>query len=283
MGSGTIAAFYAATLLLMLILHRATRPLLRKADGRGRELLGENHATAVAEAGAILAISIVAAGVVKNCVHGDDLVADATWCLGFAVLGFVLVELTGAIGTSVILHKRLSTAIAQGNVAAGVASACHYVATGIITAQAVAGSDLRGIGLSLTFFTLAEVAQQVVVGLFRLLTTYDDGEQIAGENMAAAISYGGVSIAVSVVVARALDGDFVDWPSALSGFGLLVAMTLVLYPVRQLVVQGLILGKMPTLRGGALDKAIGVDRHVGAAALEAAAYAGTALAVGILA
>ncbi len=281
MGSGTIAAFYAATLLLMLILRRVSRPLIRRADGAN--LLGENRATSVAEAGVVLAISIVAAGVVKNCVHGESLVSDAIWCLGFAVLGFVLLELTGVIGTSVLLHKRLSSAIGQGNVAAGLASAFHYVATGIITAKAVAGSDLRGIGLSLAFFALAEVAQQVVVGLFRLLTTYDDSDQIAGENMAAAISYGGVSIAVSVVVARALDGDFVDWPSALSGFGMLVAMTLVLYPVRQLIVQGLILGAMPTLRGGALDKAIGVDRNVGAAALEAAAYAGTAFAVGILA
>jgi hypothetical protein len=50
-----------------------------------------------------------------------------------------------------------------------------------------------------------------------------------------------------------------------------------------LIVQGLILGARPTLRGGALDQAIGVDRNVGAAALEASAYVGTALAIGFLA
>lgn len=281
MGSGTVAAFYAATFVVMLVLRRVLRPLVRRSDDRN--LLGENRATSIAEAGELLAVSVVAAGVVKNCVHGEDLAADAMWCGGFALLGFVLLELTGAIGTSLLLHRRLSSAITGGNAAAGLAAAGHYVATGIITAKAVAGSDLKGIGLSLTFFALAEVAQQLLVALFRLLTTYDDSEQIAGENMAAAISYGGVSIAVSIIVARALDGDFVDWPSALSGFGMLVATALVLYPVRQLVVQGLVLRAMPTLRGGALDRAIGVDRNVGAATLEAAAYAGTAFAIGILA
>ena len=281
MSSLTTAAFFGATFLAMLVLHRLLGPLLRRRDGQ--ELLGENRATILAEAGVILALALVSAGVVKNCVHSEEVATNAIWCAGFAALGFVLIEVTGLIGTSLLLHRRLRASIARGNEAAGLAAALHYAATGIITAKAVAGSVLRGIGLSLAFFALAEVAQQALVGMFRALTTYDDAEQIDGENAAAAISYGGVSVAVALIVARALDGDFVDWPSALQGFGALVGVALVLFPVRQLIVQGLILGSRPTLRGGALDKAIGVDRNVGAAALEASAYLGTALAIGFLA
>lgn len=282
MGPLLLAAFGGATLLAMLVLHRVLRPVL----GRGvhaKDLLGENRATALAETGFLLAIFLVGAGVIKNCVHGESLTADAMWCAVFAALGFALLELTGVLGTRLLLGRRLRVALESGNEAAGLAAACHYVASGLIIAQAVAGSDVHGILLSLTFFVLAQVAQQSLVGLFRLLTVYDDSEQIEGENIAAAVSYGGVSIGISLVVARALEGDFVDWPSALAGFGTMAAAALAIYPVRQLLVQTVVLGARPTLRGGALDTAIGRDRNVGAAALEAATYIGAALAIVLLA
>jgi hypothetical protein len=49
--------------------------------------------------------------------------------------------------------------------------------------------------------------------------------------------------------------------------------------VRQVLVQGLILGRVPTLRGGSLDDAIGTDRNVGLAVMEALAYLATAVAI----
>lgn len=281
MGPGLVAAYGGATLLAMLLLHRLLRPVLR--GGHAKDLLGENRATALAETGYLLAIFIVGAGVTQNCVHGESVAKDAMWCAIFAGVGFLLLELTGIAGTRLLLSRRLRAALERGNEAAGVAAACHYVATGLIIGKAVAGSDLHGLGLSLIFFLLAQVAQQTIVGLFRLLTTYDDSEQIEGENLAAAVSYGGVSIGVALIVSRALEGDFVDWPSALAGFGTMVATTLIMFPVRQLLVQTLVLGARPSLRGGALDLAVGRDRNVGAAALEAATYVGTALLIALLA
>jgi uncharacterized membrane protein YjfL (UPF0719 family) len=277
-----IASFYAATFLFLLIVHRLLRPLLGRGTGK---LLGAGNARAVlaGEAGNVLALAILAGGVVKENTVGDDLAADALWCAVFASLGFVLLELTCALGNALLLHRRLRPSIAAGNVAAGLAAALHAVSVGLLASRAAAGGDLPAVGLALVFFALAVAAQQVMVGLFRLLTTYDDSEQIEGENVAAAVSWGGLSLAVAIVVSRALEGDFVDWPSALGGFGALSLSTLAFYPVRQLLVQGLVLGARPTLRGGALDDAIGVDRDVGAAMLEAAAYVGTALAIRTLA
>ena len=126
-------------------------------------------------------------------------------------------------------------------------------------------------------------AHQAIITLYRALTTYNDSEQVEGENLAAAISYGGLSIAVAVIVARALEGEFAGWIPALTGFGMLVATAFGLYPIRQLVVQGLLLGGKPSLRGGVLDESVGRDRNVAAAALEAACYLGTALAIMVLA
>jgi uncharacterized membrane protein YjfL (UPF0719 family) len=282
MSSGMIASFYGATFVFLLVLHRLFRPIL----GRGSaQLLGAENDRAVlaGEAGNVLALAILAGGVVKANTISDDLATDALWCAVFATLGLVLLEPTCALGNALLLHKRLRPSIAAGNVAAGLAAALHAVSMGLLASRAAGGGDLPAVGLALVFFALAVAAHQVMVGLFRLLTTYDDSEQIEGENVAAAVSWGGISLAVAVVVSRALEGDFVDWPSALGGFGALSLATLAFYPVRQLLVQGVVLGTRPTFRGGALDDAIGVDRNVGAAMLEAAAYVGTALAIRSLA
>ena len=147
-------------------------------------------------------------------------------------------------------------------------------------APAIAGSDLQGLGLSCAFFGLAVATWAAGVALFRALTVYDDAEQIQGQNLAAAVSYAGVTIAVALVLARALmGGPFVGWRPALAGYVGVAVWALALYPVRQLLVQGVVLGRAPTIRGGALDHAIGVDRNAGMAVLEALAYVATAVAL----
>jgi uncharacterized membrane protein YjfL (UPF0719 family) len=165
-------------------------------------------------------------------------------------------------------------------VAAGVSAGANYVAVGILAAPAIAGSDLAGLGLSFAFFGLAVVTQAAYVALFRTLTVYDDSEQIQGENLAAGLSYAGVTVAVALILARALTGgDFVGWGPALAGFGGVALSALALYPVRQLIVQGVVLGRAPTLRGGALDHAIGTERNAGLATLEALTYLAVATAL----
>lgn len=276
------AGFGAGTLAVLLVAHRLFQ---RAFDAKStlRASFGDNTARGLREVGDVLAVFLVGPAIVKNCVHGEDLVTDLKWCAAFAALGLVLLEVAGLAGVRVLLRQRLLPALDRDNRAAGIAIACHYVAMGILVSRAVAGSDLRGIGLSLAFFALALVTHQMLLVLYRALTSYDDSEQIEGENLAAAVSWGGLSIAVAIVLARALQGDFVDWKSSISGFGLVALSALGFYPLRQLVVQGFMLGAVPTLRGGALDEAVGRDRKVGVAALEAACYLGAALSVALLA
>lgn len=295
--TGYVAAFGSVTILAMFIVRRLISRIAasKSADaspeskvvgaGALRGLFAdEKQAIAVCHTGDVLAVFLVGAAVVKNCLHGGSLMEDVIWCAAFAGLGLLLLELTGLLGVRVLLKRRLRASIKRGNLAAATAAAAHFVATGLITSRAVAGSDLKGVGLSLTFFALAIFTHQIVVALFRMLTTYDDSEQIEGENLAAAISYGGLSLAVAIIVSRALEGgDFPGWAAALSGFGLLSATALGLFPIRQIVVQWLVLGGRPSLRGGALDDSIGRDRNAGVAAVEAASYVGAALAVVLLA
>ena len=122
----------------------------------------------------------------------------------------------------------------------------------------------------------------VFVSLFRALTTYDDAEQIHGENLAAALSYSGMAIAVAIVVARAVEGDFEGWLSSLRGYGGVLLTLVLLYPVRQLFVQSILMRAPLRFRGGALDKAV-VERSAGLGALEAATYLATAFVIAELA
>jgi uncharacterized membrane protein YjfL (UPF0719 family) len=274
-----VALFAAATLVLLLVALRVLRPLF----ARGTPSEGAAPARRMVEVGEVLGTLLIGAAVVKNNVRAVSLRADLAWTAAFAAAGFLMVQLVAWLSLRALLRARLPAELARGNVAAGVAAASHVLATSVLASRAVAGHSARELGLALVFFALALLTHGVLVALFRALTTYDDAEQIQGENLAAALSYAGVTVSVAVLVARAVEGDFTGWTSSLRGFAGVAAWALVLYPVRQLVVAGLLLGARPTLRGGALDQAVGTKRDAGVAALEAATYLGTALAVAVVA
>jgi len=269
------------TLGLLLVFQIVQRFLYPQSVSR--DLNEGNVAKRLMRVGQVLAVFLVSASVVKGGVAGQSLVHDVEWVAAFGSVAVVLVSLTGRVGVQLLLQSRLPKEIERGNAAAGVAAAANYIGTGIITSRAVAGNDLRGLGLSLVFFVLAQVTLHLFVSLFRALTTYDDAEQIAGENMAAAMSYAGLLVAVAIVVARAVDGEFVGWNASLRAYGRMLLAVIALYPVRQVFVQMVLMRAPFALRGGRLDAAVGADRNIGMGALEAATYVATALAISELA
>lgn len=277
-GTGYVVAFGVGTTLASSIALRLWQHVaLRRARAAGAK---ENTARRLVGVGQLVAVFLVAASSVKNALRGEALGEDLLWVAAFTAAGLALLLVSGEIGVRILLRSRLQAEIERGNTAAGVAAGAHYLATGVITAHAVAGDDLHSLGLSLAFFGIAQATLHLFVVLFRTLTVYDDAEQIQGENLAAALSYAGITIAISVIVASAVDGDTFDgWVPALQDYGTNLLFVLALYPVRQLLVQWLLLGARPTLRGGRLDQAIAVERDHGMAALEAGTYLATALAV----
>ncbi len=265
-----------ATLLLLVLLTVVER-------GVAKDLTSGNAARRLLRVGQVIGVFAIAAAAVDNGVSGRDAGRDAIWSLGAGVLGLALFVVTGKIGVRLLLSARLAAELERGNEAAGLAAGAQYVAAGIVTSAALAGDDLKSIGLSVAFFVLGQVTLQVFVALFRALTTYDDAEQIAGENVAAALSYAGLAVSVAIVVARAVEGDFAGWMVSLRGYGTVLLCLLAFYPVRQIFVETLLMRAPLKLRGGKLDTAIAADRNVGLAALEAASYLATALSIARLA
>lgn len=138
----------------------------------------------------------------KYNVLGQSTAHDVVSVLIMGATGLALVQLAGSLGVRALLGAHLPVQLARGNVAAGLAAGAHYMAMGVLARHAVAAQDWRSWGLSLVFFSLA-VVQLGAVSLFRALTTYDDDEHIRGGNLAASLSYAGVSLASALVVSRA--------------------------------------------------------------------------------
>jgi len=277
-GPAYLAIFGVATTLVLLVVFTLMQRVLYEHPV-SHDLNAGNVARKLKRVGQVFAVFMVSAAVVKNGVTGESIQHDVMWVGAFGLTAVALVSLTGRLGVQLLLSSRLPAELARGNVAAGTAAAANYVATGIVTAHAIGGNDLHGLGVSLVFFVLSQVTLHVFTLLFRTLTTYDDAEQIAGENMAAALSYAGLVIAVAVVVAHAVEGEFVSWDVSVRGYGKALIALVAFYPVRQIFVQMVLLRAPFALRGGRLDVAVGAERNMGMGALEAATYVSTALAI----
>jgi uncharacterized membrane protein YjfL (UPF0719 family) len=177
----------------------------------------------------------------------------------------------------VLLRGRLHGELGRGNLAAGVVAAAHAAAFGIVAAHTFAADTLATLPVGAIFFVVSVIALVALSLLFRGLTSYADDQEILGENLAAATSYSGLVLALSIIVGHAADGAFVGWMPALRGFAVFLLWAFLLYPVRQVVVGRLLLGLPLTLRGGALDRAIAQDHDWVVSCVEAAGYLAAAL------
>ncbi len=237
-------------------------------------------ATHLVAGGRLFGAFVLAARVGETCLIAEEAKRPAFAVATVAALASLALWVAGDATFSRVLlgtHSGQNEQLSKGNEAVALAKAGHAVGTALVVAGSISGTSYAELATSLPFAVLGLVAVQCAIILFRALTVYDDSSQIASGNVAAAVSYAGLTIAVSIVVADAVDGDFTTWKEALSDFGKSLAPALAIFPVRQLFVQGLLLGKRPTLRGGYLDEAVGGERAVGVAALEAASYVGAVL------
>jgi uncharacterized membrane protein YjfL (UPF0719 family) len=268
-----VAAFAVGTTLLLLGLAELGKRRL------GVDLAKGNDAQRLAAVGEVLGVFLIAGAVVRDAVQGDSVLDDVIACATFGTIGLAATMVAGRLGVRTLLGTSLHGEVGRGNRAAGVAASGHMLASAIVTASSITGSELHDLGLALTFYVIAQATLLAFVVLFRALTTYDDADQIHGENLAAALSYAGVAVAIAIVIGRALDGEFDGWVPSLRGYGGVLLALLAFYPVRQLFVQTLLMRTPLHLRGGALDVAIAERRSAGLAALEAGSYVATAIVI----
>jgi uncharacterized membrane protein YjfL (UPF0719 family) len=274
-----LPALGAITTVVLLLLLRAGQRLWSPAHTVRSDLEEGHMAHALLQVGQVLGLFLISGSVVAGCAQGESLMQDVLWVAAYGGVALGLLVLFGHLGVRVLLRAQLSAEVERGNVAAGLAAGAHYLATGILLSRSVSGTDLGTLGVALVFFVLAQFTLHLFVMLFRTLTAYDDAEEILGENLAAALSYAGVTVALSLIIGHAVEGSFAGWLASLRGYALALVFALALYPVRQLFVQTLLLGAPFSLRGGRLDRGIAAERNLGMGVLEAISYLAAAFLV----
>ena len=129
----------------------------------------------------------------------------------FAGAGLALWLAAGVAQRLLLFGRGLRQQVRHGNHAAAWATAANQVAIAVVIPHAVYGDRLGELPAAVAFAALGLVTWAVFVALFRAVTTYPDGQEIAGENQAAALSYAGSALALAAIIGHALDGPFAGW------------------------------------------------------------------------
>jgi uncharacterized membrane protein YjfL (UPF0719 family) len=236
----------------------------------------DNPAVAVTLSGYFLGVLIALGGVAASPDAGGN--ADL---INFALFGLagVAVLFLSVFAAPLVGGIKLGRDIVENhNIPASVVLAATFVATGFIFSGAVRGEGsgaLAWIAL-LLFQVLGQVVLAIMAHVFEFITPYDLHDEIVErKNLAAAAGYAGALVAMGIIIQNAVLGDFValatDWAAELRTFLIWCAPLLLLWPVRAVVVNGVLLG----FRN--LNQEIAIDRNVGAGVIEAVTYIGFAL------
>lgn len=273
----TLTVVALATVVL-LIIARGVYQLIFGEQLTDALIVKDNRAAAVALGGFMLGVINVIIPVLSGPSH--SIARDLAGIAAYGIGGIVAMTITGLIFAAYNqwtgLH--LKECLRECNVAAGVVTGGIYFAASEVVSGALTGDG--GSLVPTVVFWLAGIAALVVLThLFRYLTSYDDAAIINEGNLAAAICYAGLIVAIGKMVGFSVSGTFTGYAEGFRDFGLMLLAVLLLYPVRQVIVQQLLLGGGFSLYKGRLDHEIAEDKNVGAGLLEAVGYIATALII----
>lgn len=277
MDATTILFVVAAVVALLIIARLAYRLVLGESMTKAL-IEHDNRAAAVALAGFLLGVIQVVIPILGAPSHSfwSDLNGVALYGIG----GIAAMTVSGLLfefysqRTGVRLRKEIS----EKNLAAGIVDGAIHFSSGQIVAGALTG-DGGSLVPTVVFWAAGLLALIVLTQIFRMLTVFNDADMINEGNVAAALGYAGLIVAIGMMVGYAVSGTFTGYAEGFRSFGLMLLVVFFLYPVRQIIVQTVLLGGGFSLRKGRLDTEIAEDRNVGAGLLEAVGYIATALVV----
>jgi uncharacterized membrane protein YjfL (UPF0719 family) len=301
----TTIGFVVLAVIVLLIIARGVYRLVLGQAMTETLIDRDNKAAAVALGGFLLGVIQVIIPVLSAPSH--TFWSDVKGVAAYGIGGIIAMTVAGLIFEQ---YSRLTGAplreqIAQGNLAAGIIDGAIHFASGQIVAGALTRDSAPVVILpdelslvavradsapatagdgamllpTIIFWAAGVAALILFTHIFRQVTAYHDAELIKQGNVAAALGCAGLIVAIGMMVGYAVSGNFTGYADSFRSFGLMLLVVLVLYPVRQIVVQMLLLGGGFSLRNGRLDHEIAKDQNVGAGLLEAVGYLATALVV----
>ncbi len=274
----TTIVFVVLAVIILLIIARLVYSLVLGQSVTDTLINRDNKAAAVSLCGFLLGVINVIIPILSS--PGHSFWADVKGVLAYGIGGIIAMAVASVIfeqysaATGVPLREQITA----GNLAAGIVDGAIHFASSQIVTGALTG-DGGSIVPTVVFWLAGVTALIALTHVFRILTSYDDADLIKNGNVAAALGCAGLIVAIGMMVGFAVSGSFTGYAESFRDFGLMLLVVLVLYPVRQIIVQMLLLGGGFSFRGGRLDHEIAQDQNVGAGLLEAVGYLATALVV----
>ena len=211
--------------------------------------------------------------------ESDGLVADMINIGIYGGLSIILLNLSIIINDKLIFSKfDLKKEILEDkNVGTGIVQGANSIATGLIVLGAIHGEGFGAGGpiiTALLYWALGQGILFVTTKVYNLITPFDIHEHIEKDNIAVAVGYAGAVIAIANLIRFSLMHDFESWVITIEDVGIDVAIGLVFLPIARLLTDKILLpGKNLT------DEIVNENPNVGAALVEAFAYAGGSMLI----
>jgi len=243
---------FVARLLIQLTIPGKLNDALAKND---------NPAVGITLAGYYIATSIIFIGVLAGPSAGfvKDLIAVSLYSLA----GLVLLTISGFALDKLVMTKfcNITAILEKHNAGMAAVRFGFYVATGLVAAGSVFGQG-GGPETMIAFFALGQAVLFLFAKIYDLTTPFDLQQEIGAGNVAAGVSFGGSVIALGIIIARAIAGDFVAWGPSLIFFGVMTVAGVVMLQILRVVMDKVLLA------GHNLNREIAEDRNVAAGFVE---------------
>jgi len=167
-----------------------------------------NLALAFRQSGIYIGLAIAMFGAVIGPDQG--FFKDVLELGAYGILSAILLTASLEISNRVVLPRiNNNDAVKKNNIAVGLVEFGGCIATGLIALGALSGT---GPFLStIVFFLMGQTALLIMVALYEYITPFVIIKEVEKNNIAAGVLLASMQIALSFIIYRSIEGDFVSW------------------------------------------------------------------------
>lgn len=231
----------------------------------------DNLAFAITLVGYLAGVGIVLTGVIS----GDELffnenvdpfevfITEMGYVAIYSILSIVLLLLSRVINDRFILHgfSVYKEVLEDKNSGTGVVLFASFVSTAMIISASISGEGI-GIFSCIIFFIVGQIILVLFAKLYQYITPFCIHDEIEKDNVAVGCSFAGTLIAIGILVAKGITGEFDDISELALNLGLYTLVGFVLFPAIRVGFDRYF------IPGVNLSKELVEDRNIGLGVLE---------------
>ncbi|SFT73521.1 Uncharacterized membrane protein YjfL, UPF0719 family [Lishizhenia tianjinensis] len=265
---------YLAVCILLIILSRFVYKILHPAIDLDHEMVEkDNFAFNLSQVGYYIGIVIAMGGIMTSEAH-PDLLKDILYTFVYGIAAILLMNISSFLNDKLLLFKFniKKELVEDQNSGMGALEAGSYIATGLIlygALQLEADYPMAALG----YWFIAELALIVTGHFYTWMVPYNVHKEIEEDNIAVGVSFGGMIVALGVLIEHGIALEHSTWLDGLSYMGLNVIAGIILLPLLRFVTDKVLLPKRKLV-----DEIVHQEEpNIGAALVEAFSYVAGAI------